>query len=277
MEPAARRARADARRVLSARRVGGDADLEHRNREFWDADADGYQAAHGAALADEPLAWGVWRIPESSLGALGEVAGLDVLEYGCGAAQFGVALAARGARVVGLDVSAAQLGHARRRVRAAHEPVALVNASATATPFADASFDLVFCDHGAMSFCDPARTVPECARLLRDGGRLVFCVGSQLLYLTWDEEQGRQTRRLRTAWSGRRIVDSGDGTVDVVWSHGEWIRLLRAHGLVVDDLIELTAPEGASTTYDFVPHAWARRWPAEELWRVTRVPRSPRR
>ena len=41
-------------------------------------------------------------------------------------------------------------------------------------PLADSSFDLVFCDHGAMSFCDPAVTLPEVARLLRPGGRFVF-------------------------------------------------------------------------------------------------------
>ena len=251
-------------------------DPEARNRAFWDADADGYQAAHGAALAGAPAAWGVWRIPESTLGVLGDVAGLDVLDYGCGAAQFGRALAARGARVVGLDLSAAQLGHARRRDGADARPLPLVCASATATPFADAAFDLVFCDHGALSFCDPALTVPECARLLRDGGRLVFSVGAQLLYLTWDDARLRQTRRLQTPWRPRWVVDSDEGTVDVIWSHGEWIRVLRAHDFVVDDLVELIAPPGASTTYDFAPYEWARRWPAEEIWCATRTPRPGR-
>ena len=106
-------------------------------------------------------------------------------------------------------------------------------------------------------------------------GRL-FCAGTQLLYLTWDDARGRQTRRLHEPWYARRVVDSGAGTVDVVWSHGEWIRELRAHDLVVDDLVELVAPEGAYTTYDFAPYSWAHRWPAEEIWCVSRSPR-PRR
>lgn len=207
---------------------------------------------------------------------LGDVAGLDVLEYGCGAAQFGVALAARGARVIGLDVSAAQLAHARASAEATGTAVGLVCASAPEAPFPDASFDLVFCDHGAMSFCDPDRTVPECARLLRDGGRLVFSVGSQLLYLTWDDARFRQTRRLQEPWRARRVVDSGGGTVDVVWSYGEWVRAFRAHGLVVDDLVELIAPAGATTTYDFAPYRWARRWPAEQIWCLTRSVRAGR-
>lgn len=256
--------------------MGDPDDPEARNRAFWDADADAYQAAHGTTLADRPIAWGVWRIPEATLGVLGDVAGLDVLEYGCGAAQFGTALHERGARVVGLDLSVAQLGHARRRTAGTPTGPGLVCASATTTPFADASFDLVFCDHGAMSFCEPARTVPECARVLRDGGRLVFCVGTQLLYLTWDEARLRQSRRLREPWRPRWVVGSDPGTVDVVWSHGEWIRVLRAHDFVVDDLVELVAPAGARTTHDFVPYEWARRWPAEEIWCATRRPRRGR-
>ena len=46
----------------------------------------------------------------------------------------------------------------------------LVQASAEAVPVADASFDIVFCDHGAMNFADPYKTVREVARLLRPGG-----------------------------------------------------------------------------------------------------------
>jgi hypothetical protein len=51
--------------------------------------------------------------------------------------------------------------------------------------------------------------------------------------------------------------------------YGEWIRLFRENGLVVDDLLELRAPKHASSTYmDYVDHSWARRYPAEEIWRV---------
>jgi hypothetical protein len=61
----------------------------------------------------------------------------------------------------------------------------------------------------------------------------------------------------------------GEGTVDFQVPHGEWIRLLRDHGLAVEDLIELRAHEDATTTYDdFVPDVWARRWPAEQIWKA---------
>jgi SAM-dependent methyltransferase len=241
-------------------------DHERRNREFWDADADDYQAQHAPDLDRAPEAWGAWRIPESEVGALGldGIAGLDVLEFGCGAAQWSIALAARGARVVGLDLSVAQLRHA-----AAGVP--LVCGSGEATPFADASFDLVFCDHGALSFCDPNVAVAECARLLRDGGRLVFSQTTPLVYLTYDAARDRQTRRLLARWEPEWSFDAVEGTIDFVWSDGAWIRVFRRHGFEIDDLIELVPPKGATTTYtDFVPAKWARRWPAEQIWCVTR-------
>ncbi len=244
------------------------AGAERRNRQFWDADADDYQAAHADDLRPaRARAWGAWRIPEADVRVLGDVTGLDVLEYGCGAAQWSIALASDGAAPVGLDQSVAQLRHARRLQRDAGVRFPLVAGSATATPFAPERFDLVFGDHGAMSFCDPAETVPEVARLLRPGGRLVFCKATALLYLTYDWRRGRQETRLHVDAFGMRSFDSVDGTVDFQVSYGEWVRTFRRHGLVVEDLVELRPPRDATTTYvDFAPLDWARRWPAEEIW-----------
>ena len=192
-----------------------------------------------------------------SVGALGldRIAGLDVLEFGCGAAQWSTALAPLGARVRGLDQSIAQLGHARRRIAAARTRSRSCARAARPSPFADASFDLVFCDHGALSFCDPNVAVPECARLLRDGGRLVFCLTTPLVYLTYDAVAGPPDPPPPDR-GGRR---SGGSTPSRAPSTscgraGAWIRVFRRHGFEVDDLIELVPPKGATTTYtDFVP------------------------
>lgn len=85
------------------------------------------------------------------------------------------ALTRAGARPIGLDLSEGQLAHARRLLAQAGVHVPLVQVSAEAVPLADASFDIVFCDHGAMNFADPYRTVPEVARLLRPGRLFAFC------------------------------------------------------------------------------------------------------
>ena len=238
------------------------------NREFWDADADEYQQAHGDALADAPLAWGAYRVPESELQVLGEVAGRDMLELGCGGAQWSIALRELGARVVGLDVSSGQLDHARRAAPA----LALVQASGEQIPFADESFDIVFCDHGALSFCEPEVVVAECARLLRPGGLLAFCCTHALLYLTWDDAKEQQTRKLQLAYAQLGKMELAEGTIDWVLPPGGWIRVLRANGFEVEDLIELCARDGATTTYDdYAPPKWARRWPAEWIWRARRT------
>jgi ubiquinone/menaquinone biosynthesis C-methylase UbiE len=154
-----------------------------RNRVYWDAESDEYEAQHSAQLEREPRSWGVWSIPESELNVLGDVRDKDVLEFGCGAARWSIALSRLGARCVGLDNSARQLEHARRLMADAGIDFPLVHASAESAPLPDASFDIVFCDHGAMSFADPHRTVPEAARLLRPGGLLAFSAETPLHFI----------------------------------------------------------------------------------------------
>jgi hypothetical protein len=50
--------------------------------------------------------------------------------------------------------------------------------------------------------------------------------------------------------------------------HGEMIRVLRANGFEIEALHERLASETAEdhVYYEFVPAAWAQRWPAEEIW-----------
>jgi SAM-dependent methyltransferase len=241
------------------------------NRDFWDDDADDYQAAHEPQLDDPAMGWGVWNVPEAELDVLGDVRGIDVLEYGCGGAQFGIKVAQAGGHVTGLDQSRGQLRHATAKIAAAGVDIRLVCGSATATPLHDASFDLVFCDHGAMSFCDPSSTVPEVARLLRPGGLLAFNITTLLRMVCFpaDDPDASVTRKLHWRWFGAREFDWGDGTVDYQVPHGEWIALFKAAGMVVEDLLELRAPKHATSTYqDYVDRRWARRWPSEEIWRV---------
>jgi len=195
---------------------------------------------------------------------LGNVDGLDILEFGCGAAQWSRALADLGGRPVGLDQSQVQLGFADRGL-------ALVCASGEAVPLRDASFDIVFCDHGAMSFCDPDATVPEVARVLRPNGLLVFNASTLLRNLCFpaDDPDAQITRKLHSPYFDARLFDWGDGTIDFQIPHGEWIALFHANGMTVESLIELRPPVDATTTFpDYANLEWARQWPAEEIWRV---------
>jgi SAM-dependent methyltransferase len=250
----------------------GTRDHEIANREMWDGYSDTYQELHGAQLAGSGgAAWGTNQIPEDELQVLGDVAGKDVLEFGCGAAQWSIALALRGARSVGLDLSDRQLDHARGLMAEAGVEFPLVHASAESVPLPDESFDIVFCDHGAMTFADPYRTVPEAARLLRHGGLFAFSHGSTIESMCWPTGEEHASGRLVMDYFGmHRIEDDDEITFNL--PYGEWIRLFRANGLVVEDLIEPRPSEGATSSYrDAESIAWARRWPAESIWRVRKV------
>jgi hypothetical protein len=59
-----------------------------------------------------------------------------------------------------------------------------------------------------------------------------------------------------------------DDTVDYQLPYGEWIRLFVRNGFVVEDLIEVKPPPGARSSFRGRPLAWARRWPAEMIWKV---------
>ncbi len=239
-----------------------------RNRDAWNASSDAYQSTHAHTLNDAPEAWGVWRIPEDELGVLGDLEGRDVLELGCGGAQWSIALARRGIRPVAFDLSERQLGHARRLRAAAGVDVPLVQATAESLPFAAASFDVVFCDHGAMSFARPEATVAEVARVLRGDGLFAFSHASPFLEVCYDENAEAVDERLHVPYFG--LYDLADGAkVTYQLPYGEWIALFRRHGFVVEDLLELRPPEDAETSFgDYVSLAWARRWPAECLWRL---------
>jgi ubiquinone/menaquinone biosynthesis C-methylase UbiE len=210
----------------------------------------------------------VWGIPERELRVLGDVAGKDVLELGCGAAQWSIALARRGARCTGLDISETQLAFAREKVREAGVEVRLVHASGDASGLPDASFDLVFADHGAPGFADPRRVVPEVARLLRPRGRFAFNAATPWLHACFDPEVHAVGTRLASDYFGMNRYEEGE-MVEFALGYGDWIRLFLANGLRVVDLVELQAPEDAWTTYEsYAPPEWARRWPAEQIWKV---------
>ena len=90
-----------------------DDDPVRANRAYWNTISDQYQATHDPQIGRAPKLWGAWSIPEQEVNALGPVADLTVLELGCGAARWAMALEADGAFAVGLDLSDRQLAAAR--------------------------------------------------------------------------------------------------------------------------------------------------------------------
>ncbi len=133
-----------------------------RNREVWtrsNAEYTGPDASR--AWPEDAFKWGVFGVPEAELDALGDVAGLDVVELGCGTAYFSAWLAKQGARPVGVDVTPAQLETARGCRRRQDSTFPLIEANAEEVPLPDASFDLAVSEYGASLWCDPYRWIPE--------------------------------------------------------------------------------------------------------------------
>jgi SAM-dependent methyltransferase len=238
------------------------ADWTETNAQFTDAQAE-------RAWQPQELTWGVFGVREDAIGSpLGDVAGLDVVELGCGTAYFSAQLAYRGARPVGVDPTPAQLATARRMMERSGLTFPLVEAPGERVPLPDASFDLAVSEFGASLWADPAMWIPEAARLLRPSGRLVFLTNSFISYLTAPDDGGESETLQRPQFGAYRIQWPGETGTEYHLAHGDWIDLLRDHGFEVERLIELRAPEDAEKHefYDYVTPEWASKWPHEELW-----------
>jgi SAM-dependent methyltransferase len=242
-----------------------------RNRATWDARAADWVEPGRRAWASPEPCWGIWHVPESELRAVPDVAGKDVVELGCGTAYWSAWLSRRGARVVALDNSERQLATARELQREHGLEFPLVHASAEAVPYPDASFDVALSEYGACLWCDPYLWIPEAARLLRPGGELVFLTNALLAILCAPDAGDVGERLVRPQFGSRRFEWPDDDSVEFHLGHGELMRLLRASGFGVDDLIELRAPEDAEGTRHWIGAEWARRWPCEEIWRARKA------
>jgi SAM-dependent methyltransferase len=218
------------------------------SRRWWDADADAYQAEHGQFLGDVQLRWCPEGLVESHARLLGPVAGARVLELGCGAAAGSRWLAGEGARVVGLDLSAGMLRHARAAADRTGVRVPLVQADALALPFRDDSFDIVCTAFGAIPFVDDsAAAMREVARVLRPGGRWVFSVTHPMRWIFLDDPGEGGLVAVHSYFDRRPYVEQdATGAASYVEQHrtlGDRVRELVAAGFALDDLVEPEWPD----------------------------------
>ena len=215
-------------------------------------------------------------IPESQVHLLpDDLDGLDAIELGCGTGYVSAWMARRGARPVGIDNSPKQLETATRLQREHGIEFPLLLGSAEEVPYPDASFDFAISEYGAVLWADPDRWVPEAARLLRPGGRLHVLTNSALVVSSSspsDADAPLEERLHATAVrDGPGAAGTATTAVEFHLSHSDWIRLFRANGFEILELLEPQVPEGATTTYDWAPYDWARQWPVEEIWKVRKT------
>jgi ubiquinone/menaquinone biosynthesis C-methylase UbiE len=173
---------------------------------------------------------------------LGDVAGLDVVDVGCGTGRHTLRLAGRGARVVGVDFSDGMLARARDKEGAAHVEWVAHDLTDLPLPFEDRSFDRVVCALVVDHIADLDGFFGELARLCRAGGRVVVTVmhpammlkGTQARFV--DPDTGRETRPAShtnlisdyvnaAVSAGVGIVEVGESSVDEELAE----RVPRAH------------------------------------------------
>jgi len=252
------------------------ADHVARNAAAWNEWAADFVAPGEHNWASDEPTWGIWGIPESEAHVLpDDLAGLDAIELGCGTGYVSAWLARRGARPVGVDVSTEQLATARRLQGLDGLSFPLHEVSAEHLPFADESFDYAISEYGACLWADPLLWVPEAARVLRPGGRLTFLTNGTIVMLCMpDDADALPDEHLVRDYFGMHRFEWADSPeVEFHLGYGDWIRLLRANGFEVEDLIELRPAPGAKAVFEgIVGLEWARRWPCEEVWKARKRP-----
>ena len=113
-----------------------------------------------------------WKARLIELAAPG--AGTRALDLATGTGDIAFGLAARHARVVGLDITQRMidLAHGKTAAGAGSHPAFLVG-DMMALPFPDASFDLVTTGYGLRNVPNLTGAIAEIARVIRPGGRVL--------------------------------------------------------------------------------------------------------
>src|SRR5262245_16424573 len=151
---------------LSAERLFHDRQARQRAEDF-------AQRSDNLCFQDDLyLGHETWIRP--AMAQLGDVAGQQILDLGCGHGMAAVVLARSGARVTALDLSFGSIAATGRRGWANGVAISFVQAEGERLPFADESFDRIW-GNAILHHLDLRKAVPELRRILRQGGRAVFC------------------------------------------------------------------------------------------------------
>ncbi|CRK56149.1 SAM-dependent methyltransferases [Alloactinosynnema sp. L-07] len=253
----------------------GSAESVAANIAWWDADADDYHAEHGEFLGVADFVWCPEALREEDARLLGDVAGRDVLEVGCGSAPCARWLAAEGARVVGLDLSTGMLRYAAAANVATGITVPLIRGNAERLPFADGSFDLACSAFGAVPFvADVGAVFSEVARVLRPGGTWTFAVTHPMRWI-FPDDPGPDGLRVTGSYFDRTpyVEVDASGTPTYVEHHrtlGDYVRALSGAGFTLFDLVEPEWPEGHTQEWGQWSPLRGERFPGTAIFRCRR-------
>lgn len=145
---------------------------------------------------------------------------------------------ARIEKIVGLDPGLEMHPQARRRSQRAGIEVDLVGLSAERIPYDDGSFDTVLVTYSLCTIADPAAALAEMRRVLKPGGRLIFCEHG----LAPDAAVRRWQGRLTPLWA--RLAGGCHLDRDIP-------RLLQDAGFESADMQAMYLPGPRPLTYNY--------------------------
>jgi len=231
-------------------------DYRALNRASWDERAPAHAASRDYAVAQFEADPGfLSEVVRFDRPRLGEVAGLRGLHLQCHIGTDTISLARLGAKMTGLDFSAASLTEARRLAESIDADVDFVEAEVydAAQVLGRGQFDLVYTGVGALCWLpDIRRWAQVIADLLRPGGRLFLREGHPML---WALEDAREDcllvveypyfeREVPIVWDeGGTYVETDvafEHNVTHEWNHGlgEIVTALLAVGMELTALVE---------------------------------------
>jgi SAM-dependent methyltransferase len=224
------------------------------NRLSWDERAPAHAASPDYAvqqLVDDPEF--LSHVVRFDVPLLGDISGLEGVHLQCHIGTDTLSLAKLGARMSGVDFSAAALGEARRIAEAAGAEIDYVESDVylAADALGGRTFDLVFTGIGALCWLpDVRRWAQVVGRLLRPGGRLFIREGHPML---WSLDEARDGLVVGYPYfeTAEPMVDDDDSTyVETAttfrhnlthsWNHGlgEIVTALHDAGLQLTSLVE---------------------------------------
>ncbi len=125
------------------------------------------------ALVDETFTAVTAIENQHVLSQFGDVQGLTILDYGCGAAEGGIYFAKRGAKVVAVDVSPGMLELAQKLAKHHGVKIETRLVCSDRIPGADNEFDRIY-GNGVLHHVPLETAMPELARVLTDNGKGCF-------------------------------------------------------------------------------------------------------
>lgn len=225
----------------------------------------GSASVQGQLWSIAPRAWAdggeplMYPLHEACVKALGPLRERTVLDAGCGTGYALQLAAADGARVAGLDASAAMLDIVRERVPDADLRVGDVEA----LPYDDGTFDVVTAFNSIQYAADPRSAVAELARVARPGGRVAIGV--------WGDPARCETEAMFAAIRAVAPPPAGTPAPLAVSAAGVVEGLLAGAGLVPVDGDEVDCP----FVYADLDSAWRAHFGGGPLQKAIQVAGEP--